>query len=56
MGRRRAGGDYEIDLHLDELSHECSVPVLSTPGVSSFDDDVLTFDEAVVAQSLEEGL
>jgi hypothetical protein len=34
---------------LDEVGHECSVPVLSTFRVSSFDDHVLTFDEAVVS-------
>jgi len=32
------------------------VPVFSTFRVSSFDDDVLTFDEAVITQALEESL
>jgi len=32
------------------------VPLLSTLRVSSFDDDVLTFDKAVITQTLEEGL
>jgi len=54
MGRATLA--YEIALHLDQLGHERRVPVLSTFRVSSFNDDVLTFDEAVITQPLEECL
>ena len=56
MGCRRAHSDYQNDLHLHKFGCERGVPVFSTFGVSAFDDEVLTFDEAVITQTLEETL
>jgi hypothetical protein len=56
MGCRRAHSDYQNDLHLHKFGCERGVPVFSTFGVSAFDDEVLTFDEAVTTQTLDESL